>query len=103
MFGTFSRAVILPACTERSERALTKEGSGPRAFAFPAVLAGSVILSGLPRFFSSRSFCAARDAVEGPLFEVKPCLHGYFAAPWLKRSFHRICRSMPSQTTASRS
>ena len=28
-----------------------------------------VILSEVPRFFSSRGLCAARDAVEGPLLD----------------------------------
>ncbi len=30
---------------------------------------GLVILSEVPRFFSSRDVCAARDAVEGSLFD----------------------------------
>ena len=33
------------------------------------VLRGVVILSEVPRFFSSRGVCAARDAAEGPLLD----------------------------------
>src|SRR6185437_3848398 len=32
----------------------------------------AVIPSGVPCFFSSRGLCAARDAVEGSLFDVTP-------------------------------
>jgi hypothetical protein len=36
-----------------------------------APLQCAVILSEAPRFSPSRGFCAARDAVEGPLFDLR--------------------------------
>ena len=45
--------VILPACTERSECALTQEGSEVRA-----------------RFHFSRGSCGRANAVERPLFDL---------------------------------
>ena len=40
-------------------------------FATRLVFPDVVILSEVPRFFFSRGVCAARDGVEGPLFDLR--------------------------------
>src|SRR6185312_14928170 len=43
----------------------------PRSTLFPYTTLFRSILSEVPRFFSSRGVCAARDGVEGPLFDLR--------------------------------